>query len=81
MVLDYRTLRIRNLLVENKVPRDMRGINIIGNAIPGNICTKIHEHISLLDVKLTHYGGKSKKYLDARLNVQKIFDRYCEVQF
>lgn len=33
-------------------------------------------NISSFDVKLTHYGGKPKKYLDARLNVQKIFEMF-----
>ena len=66
----------RQLLVQSKSPLDLRGKNRSGNAKPGTVCLKIHEHISSFEVKVTHYGGKPKKYLDAHLNVKKMHDMF-----
>lgn len=68
--------RISNLLVNNKHPLNMRDKNRSGNVIQGNVCVLIHEHISRFEVKETHYGGKPKKYLDARLNISKMYDMF-----
>lgn len=70
--------RICKLLLENKTPKDKRGQNRSGNAIPGNICIRIHDHISKFEVKETHYGGKEKKYLDARLNLTKMHQMFID---
>lgn len=67
-----RMKRICKLLLANESPRDLRGKNRSGNALPGHICVLIHDHIQSLDVKETHYGGRPKKYLDARLDVNKM---------
>lgn len=66
--------RICQLLGKNLgTPTDKRGKNKSGNAKPGAVCFRIHEHISKFDVKETHYGGKPKKYLDARLNIKLMY--------
>lgn len=68
--------RICQLLLQNTTPIDMRGQNRSGNAVSGNICVRIHDHIAKFEVKETHYGGKHKKYLDARLNVTKLHEMF-----
>lgn len=77
-VTSFRIRRIYNLLLQNKSPRDLRGKKRSGNAIPGNVCILIHQHISSYDVKETHYGGKPKKYLDARLTVKKMYEMFLD---
>lgn len=71
-----RVARLTNLLVQNKTPIDMRGKNRSGNAIADNVCVLVHDHISQFEVKETHYGGKPKHYLDARLNISKMYDLF-----
>lgn len=61
--------RIRHLLLQNKTPTDKRGKSRSGNAKPEEISVRIHNHISKFEVKETHYSGKPKKYLDARLTL------------
>jgi len=73
-----RVRRLSFLLLNNKMPEDKRGKNISGNAIPGNICVEIHQHINRFNVKNTHYGGKPKKYLDARLNIVKVHQMFVK---
>lgn len=60
------------LLLQNKTPTDNRYKSRSGNAKPGEISLRIHNHISKLEVKETHYSGKPKKYLDARLTIKKM---------
>lgn len=71
-----RVARLTSLLVQNKTPIDMRGKNRSGNAIEGNICVIIHDHISRFDVRETHYGTKKKKYLDAKPNITKMYEMF-----
>lgn len=73
-----RIKRICKLLTVNKTPVDKRGKKRSANAIPGNLCILIHEHISSFDVKETHYGGRPKKYLDARLNVKLMHEMFMK---
>lgn len=68
--------RICHLLLQNKTPTDKRGKSRSGNAKPGEICVRIHNHISKFEVKETHYSGKPKKYLDARLTIKKMYDMF-----
>ncbi|KAG8190129.1 hypothetical protein JTE90_026697 [Oedothorax gibbosus] len=68
--------RMTTLLVQNKTPVDMRGKNRSGNAIPSNIIYLIHDHISRFEVKETSGSGKPKKYLDARLNISKMYQMF-----
>jgi len=55
-----RVRRLSFLLLNNKMPEDKRGKHISGNAIPGDICVEIHQHINRFNVKNTHYGGNLK---------------------
>jgi len=58
-----RVRRICSLLIQNKIPEDCRGKNRSGNAIPGEICRKVHDHVEMFEEKQTHYGGKQKQYV------------------
>lgn len=71
-----RVSRLCNLLVHDKLPVDKRGQNHSGNAIEGNICMAIHDHICRFEVKETHYGGTLRKYLDGRLTTRKMYDMF-----
>ena len=62
--------RICQLLLQNMTPKDKRGQNRSGNTVSGNVCVLTHDQLSRFEVKVTHYGGKHKKYLDARLHVK-----------
>lgn len=61
--------RICHLLLQNKTPTDKRDKSRSGNSNTEEILVRIHNHIPKFEVKETHYNGKSKKYLDARLNI------------
>lgn len=71
-----RVARLCILLLQNRTPVDMRGKNRSGNAIDGNICVLIHEHISKFEVRETHYGSRKKQYLDAQLNISKMYEMF-----
>lgn len=77
-VTGERIRRICNLLVQNKVHGTYGEKNRSGNSVPGNVCILIHQHISSYEVKETHYGGKPKKYLDARLTIKKMYEMFLE---
>lgn len=69
--------RLCHLLGQNLgTPTDKRGKNRSGNAKSGAVCSRIHEHISKFEVKVTHYGGEEKKYLDARLNIKIMHEMF-----
>lgn len=55
-----RLQRICQLLILNTTPKDKRGLNRSGNAIPGEVCMQIYAHIAKYEVKETHYGGREK---------------------
>lgn len=77
-VTPERVRRLCKLLVQSKTPKDLRGLNRSGNAISGDICTEIHNQISKFEVKETHYSGKLKKYLDARLNIKIMHEMFLK---
>lgn len=68
--------RICYLLLQNTTPTDKRGKSRSGNAKPGELCVRIHNHISKFEVKETHYSGKRKKYLDACLSIKKVYEMF-----
>lgn len=73
-----RVRRLCNLLIAGKSPRDLRGKSRSGNAINGEICQLIYNHIAKYEVKETHYGGRQKKYLDARLSIKVMHNMFLE---
>jgi hypothetical protein len=73
-----RVRRLCNLLVAGKCPKDLRGKSRSGNAVSGEVCQVIHDHIAKYNLKTTHYGGKPKNYLDARLNVKIMHQMFLE---
>lgn len=70
--------RLIFLSKNNQSPRDMRGKNISGNALGGEIMTDIHSYLESFPVKLSHYTGKEIKYLDAKLSVKKMYEMFKE---
>ena len=55
-------------------PVDMRGKKS-SNAIPGEVCIKIFDHISSHDVKTSLFRKNNKVF--GQLNVKILFDTFC----
>ncbi|CAG9832866.1 unnamed protein product [Diabrotica balteata] len=72
-------IRLTNLLAKGMSPLDMRGkhLNCV-NTIPTTITTKIHEHIDSYPKYLTHYTKQPITYLDAKLDVLKMYDMFLQ---
>ena len=47
------------------------------NKIPSEHLLQIRQHIESFPTKDTHYGGCTKKYLDARLDVKQMHKMFC----
>lgn len=74
-----RVLRICKLLSLNKSPKDMRGKQRSGNAVPGSVCNKILEFVNSFELKQTHYTGSVKTYFaDARLNIKILYELFTK---
>lgn len=71
-----RVYRICLLLSKNLTPRDSRGKQRSGNAIPADVTTLISEHINSFPKKVSHYSGSDMEYLDARLTVKKMYSLF-----
>lgn len=65
-----RVKRLQRLAILGKSPKDLRGHNVKGNAIPADTKILIRNHIESFEVKESHYSNKTVKYLDARLNIK-----------
>lgn len=72
-VSEKRILRITHLLVKSETPRDKRGTNPKTHCIPKLVCQQIRDHIQSFPTKTTHYSGRCIQYLDARLDVKRMF--------
>ncbi|VVC28946.1 Hypothetical protein CINCED_3A001009 [Cinara cedri] len=70
--------RLIFLFKNNQSPRDIRGKNVSGNSLGGEIMTDIHSHLESFLVKLSHHTGKEDKYLDSKLSVKKIYEIFKE---
>ena len=75
-VSQKRVFRMCQLLVQGKIPSDMRGTNPCPSKIPENIINLIDEHIRAFPLKETHYAGKVMQYLDARLDVKTMHEMF-----
>lgn len=86
-ISDKRVVRLCKLLVNNKGPVDKCGKNRSGNAISGEVCQKIHDHIESYPSKVCHYEKSEKYYLDSRLNIKILFEMFqkkhpeCKVSY
>lgn len=47
-----------------------------GNAIPASILVKINEHVNSFPKHTSHYSSTPVKYLDAQLNVTKMYELF-----
>lgn len=70
-----RVKRIRNLKATGKSPKDQRGKHV-KKCVPAEIRALVTQHIDSFPVKISHYSGKTVKYLDARLNIKTMFDLF-----
>ncbi|KAJ4449231.1 hypothetical protein ANN_00628 [Periplaneta americana] len=68
--------RLQTVLLEGWSPRDMRGVGNKNRALPQQTVKAVHDHIASFPVHTSHYSSGNHIYLDARLNVQKMFDLY-----
>lgn len=77
-ITNKRLKRLKNLLVNNIIPQDMRGKTLKSNAIPEIDNILIREHIGSFPVKESHYSGKAYHYLNSKLNVKKMYEMFKE---
>lgn len=77
-VTDKRVKRIRNLLLQAKSPRDLRGKNSSANAFPEQVRMCVYEHINSFPVKQSHYSDREFNYLDSNLNLTMMYHLYKE---
>lgn len=71
--------RLARLVVSGEVPKDCRGRHENrGNALSNEVIQKIDQHILSFPCKESHYSTKLVKYLSADLNVQIMYNMFCE---
>lgn len=73
-----RVRRVSSLLREGKSPKDKRGQNISGNAIPGSTVITVKDHISSFPTKISRYSGKEKHYLNETLTVKTMHSLFTD---
>lgn len=73
-----RIRRLRSLLLFGKSLKDLQGNKKGTKAIPATTLLLIREHVQSYPLKASKYAGKVIKYLDARLNIKKIYRIFVE---
>ena len=68
-----RVKRLCTLLAQGKSPKDAHGKHKNSREMCGEELQKINAHINSFPVHESHYSGREKYYLDARLNVTKMY--------
>lgn len=71
-----RIRRLCNLLKKNKLPEDLRGRAPSTNAISGETCRLIEEHIKSFPTKISRYSRKEIHYLSAHLSIKKMHNLF-----
>ncbi|XP_046677404.1 uncharacterized protein LOC124365466 [Homalodisca vitripennis] len=72
-ISDKRVKRLRALAKEGKNPIDKRGKSQSANTLSIEKQQIIRDHIESYPTKLSHYSGKTRKYLDARLCTNALY--------
>lgn len=72
-----RVIRIRNLKVLGKSPKDLRGQHV-KKTLSSDTKLFVRQHIESFPQKESHYSGKVVKYLDARLNIKTMYELFKE---
>lgn len=75
-ITSKRVERLCNLISEGNSPRDLRGKKTGYNSIDLETGKNIHDFLSSLEVKESHYSGRHKKYLDARLSIKILYEKF-----
>ncbi|PSN38634.1 hypothetical protein C0J52_26971 [Blattella germanica] len=73
-----RVRRLCNHLKVNKLPEDLRRRAPAKNAISGETCKLIEEHIQSFPQKNSHYSQREIRYLSADLTVKKMHQLFQE---
>nr|CAH7745805.1 unnamed protein product [Callosobruchus chinensis] len=68
-VTHKRVRRIESLAQQGKSPKDLRGKQPSANAFSEEVRKLVREHIQSFPVKLSHYSGQERKYLDRDLTI------------
>lgn len=77
-VTDKRIKRLRNLLVQGKIPNDERGKTKSASTILGTEIAKVHDHLASFPIKETHYSGRDYYYLDSELNIKTMYSLFIK---
>lgn len=75
-VSEKRIRRLRMLLLDGKIPHDMRGQSPSGNMIKAEDIQAVHAHIASFPTKRGHYADI--KYLNENLSIQKMYELFQE---
>lgn len=73
-----RVKRIRNLLAQGRRPVDMRGKSRSSNAMKNSEVLSVMEHIESFPVKESHYATSDYQYLNAELNVRRMYAMFLQ---
>lgn len=66
------------MLEAGTIPQDCRGKQPSINAVPADVCEKIHEHIASFPTKESHYSSDARYYLASDLTVRKMHQLFEE---
>lgn len=68
-----RVRRLQKLLNTGTTPKDLRGKAANPHRISDDWCLRIHNHIDSFPTNRVHYQASEHRYLDARLNVKRMY--------
>lgn len=77
-VSEKRVRRLQNLLLLGKSPRDLRGQQDNRKTVPQNAVEQIKSHIKSFPIKVSHHTSKEIEYLDAKLDINKMYMLFRE---
>ncbi|XP_054287369.1 uncharacterized protein LOC129003147 [Macrosteles quadrilineatus] len=75
---DKKVRRLKNLLLKGKSPRDLRGQQMNRKTFPKDYTDQIKKHIESFPLKISHYSSKEIKYLDANLDIKKMYNLFLD---
>lgn len=70
--------RIKKLVVQNKTPMELRGLNTKTHAISQENLEAMRAHINSYPVKIAHYTNKDMRYLNPRLNIKLMYEMFIK---
>ena len=70
--------RLQQLHLKGESPRDLRGQQQNRKTYPQDFTDQVRDHIKSFPLKTSHYSSKEIKYLDAKLDITKMYNLFQE---